>query len=156
MTNLIKAVGFNTKHLPEPQNSKVKINNGNIVISEESEKLTSSIHLINNQTVVVFDKIKFDNEENNQFFFLFDKKINNIEELKKEDLVSLLNKNDIIEAVVVSNRGNSIQKKSMLEFNYRNKSTKSDALILLISEHIDCNLLNFPKDVTNRLSKPKM
>ena len=97
MTNLIKAVGFNTKHLPEPQNSKVKINNGNIVISEESEKLTSSIHLINNQTVVVFDKIKFDNEENNQFFFLFDKKINNIEELKKEDLVSLLNKNDIIE-----------------------------------------------------------
>ena len=51
---------------------------------------------------------------------------------------------------------NSIQKKSMLEFNYRNKSTKSDALILLISEHIDCNLLNFPKDVTNRLSKPKI
>ena len=156
MTNLIKAVGFNTKHLPEPKSSKVKINNGNIVISEESENLTSSIYLINNQTVVVFDKIKFDNEENNQFFFLFDKKINNIDELKKEDLVSLLNKNDIIQAVVISNRGNSIQKKSMLEFNYKNNSTKSDSLISLISEHIDCNLLNFPKDVTNRLSKPKI
>lgn len=155
MTNLIKAVGFNTKHLPEPQNSKVKINNGNIVISEESENLTSSIHLINNQTVVVFDKIKFDNEENNQFFFLFDKKVNNIEELKKEDLVFLLNKNDIIEAVVISNRGNSIQKKSMLEFNYRNNSTKSDSLISLISEHIDCDLLIFPKEVKNRVSKPK-
>lgn len=155
MTNLIKAVGFNTKHLPEPQNSKVKINNGNIVISEESENLTSSIHLINNQTVVVFDKIKFDNEENNQFFFLFDKKVNNIEELKKEDLVFLLNKNDIIEAVVISNRGNSIQKKSMLEFNYKNNSTKADSLISLISEHIDCNLLDFPKEVKNRISKPK-
>lgn len=155
MTNLIKAVGFNTKHLPEPKNSKVKINNGNIVVSEESENLTSSIHLINNQTVVVFDKIKFDNEENNQFFFLFDKKINNIEELTKEDLVSLLNKNDIIEAVVISNRGNSIQKKSMLEFNYINNSTKSNSLISLISEHIDCNLLNFPKEVKNRISKPK-
>tara|TARA_B100000073_G_scaffold347941_1_gene364125 strand:+ start:403 stop:873 length:471 start_codon:yes stop_codon:yes gene_type:complete len=155
MTNLIKAVGFNTKHLPEPLNSKVKINNGNIVISEESENLISSIHLINNQTVVFFDKTKFDNEENNQFFFLFDKKINNIEELKKEDLVSLLNKNDIIEAVVISNRGNSIQKKSMLEFNYRNNSTKSDSLISLISEHIDCDLLNFPKEVKNRTSKPK-
>ncbi len=56
MTNLIKAVGFNTKHLPEPLNSKVKINNGNIVISEESENLISSIHLINNQTVVFLIK----------------------------------------------------------------------------------------------------
>lgn len=43
----------------------------------------------------------------------------------------------------------------MLEFNYRNNSTKSDSLISLISEHIDCDLLNFPKEVKNRTSKPK-
>lgn len=156
MTNLIKVVGFNPKQLPEPQKSKVLIKAGIFSISEENENLKSSIHLINNQTVVVFDKTKFDNKEKNHFFFLFDKKINNIEKLKQEDLISLLNKNEISEAVVVSNRGDSVHKKSVLEFNYKNKSTKSDTLMSLIANKLNYEYLDFPKEVQGRLSRLKM
>lgn len=156
MTNLIKTIGFNPKQLPEPQKSKVLMNEGVFSISEENENLKSSIHLVDNKTVVVFNKTKFDNKEKNHFFFLFDKKINNIENLKKEDLMSLLQKNEISEAVVVSNRGNSFHDKSLLEFNYTNNSTKSDTLMSLIVNKINHDNLDFPKEVQGRVSRLKI
>jgi hypothetical protein len=115
---------FNT----QDENVKFELNNGIQTFSKKENNITTAISFIDSETIVSFEKHK--TNEVNKYFFLIKTNLAHSDNLEDINIKEHLQNQDILEAVVVSNRdttSNFSNKHSILERNYEKNTPTNKA-----------------------------